>query len=300
MAFVHTTGFSPESLYPGLAVVWGRAYKQHESYYKKFFNIKDSDKSFEKEQQITDLPIAAVKEQGQEAFFSRLYQGFQKEYSHLTYSLGAVITREMYEDDLYGTMTMLPEMLARSMKHTEEIVHTNVLNNGFTTQLTADGLTLFNDAHILVNGSTQRNQLATSADLTETSLEDVVIQIERFVDDQGKRMNAQPVKLVVPTEYRFIASKILDTEYKTGSADNDKNIISTKYNLDLIVTPFLTDTDAWFVTTDVPNGLTGYVRREAEIDRDNVFRTQNLEILTTKRFSAGVTDFRGVFGSAGA
>ena len=293
------SGNFAELLWPGIATIFGDEYNQYEPLYKKIFEMKNSDKAFEKEQGVTGLPLAAIKEQGKAATFVDPNQGFQKEYVNVTYGLGATVTREMYEDDMYGYINTLPKMLARSLYQTEETVHFNVLNNGFSTELTADGQTVFNASHNLVGGGTFRNQLATAADLTQTSLEQATQDLLDFVDDQSLKIRVMPKCLVVPTALNHTARKILETHYVTGSADNDINPVYGLF-MDLVVSPWLTDSDAWFIVTDCPNGLTCFVRRDSEITRDNEFATENLQFKTTRRWSQGVTDPRGVFGTAGA
>lgn len=298
--FVHTTGNFPELLYDGIAAIWGTSYKDYPTLYTQFMTVEQSTQNFEKEQQVTGFPIAGVKEEGNQAYFSAMYQGYQKEYRHYTYSIGAVITREMVEDDQYNVINQVPTFLARSMREVEEQVSHDILNNGYTSGYTgADGQVLFSTAHPLVGGGTLSNTLATAADLTMTSLENAIIDIMNFTNDQGLKMMARPVTLVVPTALAMTARKILETQYTVGSADNDKNIVAS-YNLKLVVSPYLTDSDQWQLVTDVPNGLKFKVRREAELDRDNDFDTQNLKLLQTKRFSTGFTDFRGSYGSPGA
>lgn len=191
-------------------------------------------------------------------------------------------------------------MLARSMRQTEETIAFNHLNRAFNVAYTgADGATLCNATHNLVGGGSFRNQLSTTADLTQTSLEQALQDVMDFVDDQSLKLRAMPKALVVSTQTNFTAQKLLETSAVVGSADNDKNPIPG-VGMDLVVSPYLTDTDAWFITTDCPNGLSWYNRRSAEIVRDNEFDTQNLKFATTARFSSGWTDPRGVFGSAGA
>lgn len=290
-----------ELLYPGIAKIFGHSYKEHEVMYKDFFKLEKSNKAFEKEQGITSLPTAAIKEQGDEIAFNKIFQGYQKEYVHNTYGMGVTITREMVEDDQYNFIKKLPEMLARSMVHQEEIVHTNVLNNGFNSNYTgADGKALFVNDHPLVAGGTFSNIPATSSDLTQTSLENAFIDIMDFRDDQNKRLNIKPKTLVIPRSYIFTATKILETKYATGSNNNDINVISNQ-NLKLVVTNFLVDQDAWFLTTDADTAsLTSYVRRNVEINRFNDDKTQNLNIVITKRFATGIpADPRCVYASPG-
>ena len=292
------TGNFAELLWPGIASIWGRDYNDYAPLYTQFFAVKNSDRAFEKEQGVTGLPLAAVKDQGSPIPFLDPYQGFQKEYINLTYGLGASVTREMYEDDQYNYINGIPSMLARSMRQTEETIATNVLNNAFGTALSADGASIINATHSLIGGGTMANTPTVAADLTMASLEQAFTDIMNFVDDQGLTIMVRPTKLVVPTATWAIAEKILGTDRAVGSADNDINVVRSKVST--VVTPYITDNDSWFVITDVPNGLTFYNRRAAEINRDNDFETQNLKFSTTRRFSVGCTDYRGVYGTAGA
>ena len=300
--FVHSTGFAPELLYPGIATLWGDSYKQHETKYKKFYNVKDSNKAFEKEQEMSGFSVAGVKDQGDSVAFARLTQGVQKEYVHVTYGIGAIITREMGDDDQYGFINQIPRLLAESLVRTEETVATAVLNNAFDSSITgADGLSLCNSAHLLTGaaGGTWSNVPSVAVDLTQTSLESAFIDVLNLRDANNQRLNYTPKQIIVSRGDFFNAQKILKTQKKVGSADNDVNIIN-ELGLELVVTNYLTDQDAWFLRNGVPNGLTFYNRRAADIDRDNDrVGTQNLAIVTTKRFSVGWTDPRDIWGSQG-
>lgn len=300
--FVHTTGFAPELLYPGLAAIWGLNYENYPKMYPKFMEMKTSDKRFEKEQGMAGFALASVKDEGDSVDFARMTQGYQKEYNHTTYGLGAIITREMVEDDQYNIINKIPQLLAEAMGRTEETQATAVLNNGFDTAFVgADGQPLFSLVHPNAGdaGGTQRNTPLTNADLTQTSLESAIIDIMDFRDENNQRMNFAAKALIVSRSDYFNATKILETKYKVGAADNDVNVISN-LNLDLVVTNYLTDQDAWFVKTNANNGLTFYTRRPAGIERDNDISTQNLAIVTTMRFDTGFTDWRGAWGSPGA
>lgn len=288
-----------ELLWPGINKIWGVSYNEWEPLYSKIFKQKNSDKAFEKEQGVTGLPLAAVKGQGSPIAFVDPYQGFQKEYVNVTYALGASVTREMYEDDQYNYINKLPSMLARSMRITEETLHFNVLNNGFSTELAADGLSIFNASHPNVgDGALQSNMPSTASDLTMAALEQACTDIMDWEDDQSLKIMVRPRTLVVPTALWHVAEKILGTDKAVGSADNDINVVRNK--MSLVVSPYLTDSDAWFIVTDAEDGLTTYLRRSAEINRDNDFDTQNLKFSTTKRWSQGLTDWHGVYGTAGA
>ncbi len=292
------TGNFAELLWPGIAKIFGDNYVDADLQFKLVFDVANSDKAFEKEQGVTRLGLAAIKDQGDSVTFDDPLQGLQKEYVNITYGKGASVTREMFEDDMYNYINALPAMLARSLMHTEEVTHMDVLNNGFSTELTPDGLSVFNSAHTLVGGGTFRNQLATPSDLTQTALEQAFIDIGAFVDDRQLRIGAKTMRLVVPNELRFVAQKIVGTDREVGSADNTINPMNNA--IPFISSVFLTDPDAWFIKTDVPNGARSYRRRAAAIERDNEFETQNLKFMTTARWAQGVTDPRGLFASPGA
>jgi hypothetical protein len=294
------SGNFAELLWPGIADIWANSYNDYEPLYSKIFETKDSDKRFEKEQGVTGLPLASIKDEGNAIPYFDPFQGFQKEYVNVTYGLGSSVTREMYEDDQYNYINTIPAMLARSMRQTEETLGFNHLNNGFNTSFTgADGLSLFNASHTLVGGGTFSNQLSTAADLTQTSLEQILQDIMDAVDDQSLKIRLMPECLVVPTQINFRARKLLESDYVTGSADNDKNGLTGLFK-DLVVSPYLTDTDAWFVRTNCPNGLTWFWRRRAEVTRDNEFDTENLKFKDTARWSSGWTDPRAAWGTPGA
>lgn len=300
--YVHATGFAPELLYPGLAAIWGDSYQNYPTKYNRIFQIKSSKQRFEKEQEMSGFSIAGLKDEGDSVEYARLVQGFQQQYNHLTYGLGAIITRELMEDDQYNYIQKVPSKLAEALRRTEEVVAHGVFNNGFDTNFTgADGQPLFSASHPNSGsgGGTQSNILATAADLTETSLEAMIIQVRDFRDANNQRFAYEPKKLFVQNQNFFNATKILKTEYKTGTADNDVNVVS-RLGLELVDSSYLTDPDAWYLINGVDNGLTFYNRREASIERDNDISTQNLAIVTTKRFSVGWSDWRDAAGTPGA
>lgn len=294
------SGNFAELLWPGIADIWANSYNDYVPLYTKIFEVKQSDKRFEKEQGVTGLPLAGVKDEGDAVPYVDPFQGFQKEYVNVTYALGSSVTREMYEDDQYNYINSIPSMLSRSMRQTEETIGFNHINRAQNTNFPgADGVSLANASHPLVGGGTFRNQLNTASDLTQTSLEQAIQDLMDFVDDQSLKIRTLPKCLVVPTQLNFQARKLLESYGVVGSADNDKSGLPGTFQ-DLVVSPYLTDTDAWHIITDCPNGLTWYTRRSAEIDRDNEFDTQNLKFITTERFSSGWTDPRGFFHSPGA
>lgn len=294
-----STANKAELLWPGIQAIWGDTYSEYEPLYTQFFQVQKSDKAFEKQQGVSGLPLAAVKDEGDEITFQDFFQGFQQEYRNITYALGTSVTFELMEDDQYNVINKIPAYLARSMRQTQETVAHNVLNNAFSGTGGADGVSLIATNHPYVGISgTQSNRPSIASDLTQTSLEQAIIDIMDFKDGQGLKTRVTAVKLIVPTELGIVARKILNTQYEVGSANNDVNVISG--SMGLCVTPYLTDPNAWFVTTDVDNGLVYMERMPARIDRRNAERNLDLEFMTVARWSVGFTDWRGVYGSPGA
>jgi|SRR3990167_1425752 len=285
------TGNFAELLWPGIKEIYGTSYQELPPLYPKIFEIKKSTLAFEKEQGVTGLGLAGVKTQGAAASYQDPFQGFQEEYVNVTYALGTTITREMYEDDQYNYIREAPKWLAKSMRSTEETIAWNVINRATNASfLGSDGVVLASASHPLVGGGTASN-LETAADLSQTTLETATQNLLDMVDDQSIRMRVMPKTLVVPTALNHTARKLLEGDFVVGSADNDVNTTKGLFN-DLVVCPYITDTDSWGIVTDVPHGFTFYNRRDSEIVRDNEFDTQNMKILTTKRFSLGFTDWR--------
>lgn len=299
--FVHTTGFAPELLYPGLAAIWGLSYKEYPRTYTKFMEMKTSTKRFEKEQGMSGFTLAGVKDEGDSVNFARLTQGYQKEYNHTTYGLGAIITREMVEDDQYNVIQKIPALLAEAYVRTCETQGHAVVNNGFDSAVTgADGQPLFSLVHPNSGsgGGNQANTPTTASDLTQTSLEAGIIAVRNFRDENNQRKFFDIKKILVSNFDEFNVKKILNTQYKVGSADNDVNVVAGM-NIEPVVSSYLIDPDAWFLTTNAENGITFYERRAAGIERDNDISTQNLAIVTTGRFDTGWTDWRGAYGNPG-
>lgn len=296
-----TTGTAnfPELLWPGISTIWADTYRRYPPLWNRMMILRRSTKAFEKEQGITGFGLVGQKTESASVPYVDMLQGYQREYVNLTYGLGTIITQELMEDEQYNVINNVPRMLAESMRQTEETVSASVFNLGFSTSmLGADGVSFFNASHPNVRGGTQSNQPAVASDLTQASLEQAYIDIMGWLDDAGLRINLMPEKLLVAPANRFVAEKILGTKFAVGSADNDINPMAGQ--LDLVVNPFFTDPDAWFILTNSNAGATFYRRRNAQITRDNEFDTENLKIKTTARFSVGVTDWRYAYGSAGA
>lgn len=303
---IGTASFS-EDLWPGIEKWFGNAYTNWEPLWEKLVTQYQSDKQFEKYQGLTEYGLAAVKAQGGTISYSDPYQGFQKEIINVTYGLGSTITYEMMRYDQYNLFNRIPEQLANSVRRTEETVVHNLLNNGFSTATapttTADGVSLFNTAHVLVatTGTTLANTPSTAADLSQTSLEQAYIDVGRFVDDQNLPIVVDLERLIVPVEEQHLARKILQTEYQVGSGDNTINPVSnSRMPLDLLITPYLTDTDSWYIKTNVDDGLVFQEVDPVQLDRDNEFDTKNLKFSAMRLFGVGSVNYLGYYGSPGA
>lgn len=301
------TGAFSEDLWPGIMSWFGDSYQDYQTIWTQLVDVHSSDKAFEKFQGITNYGLAGVKDQGAGIPYRDKFQGFPREIINVTYGIGSTITYEMMRYDQYDKFKAIPEQLAKSVRKTEETVVANLLNNGFSTAsnvtLTADGKSLFNSGHLLVAASnvTQKNTPSTASDLTQTSLEQMYIDVSRFVDDQNLPIVVTPQRLIVPSESAMLARKILGTEYEVDSGNNTINpISSSKMPLDLVVSPWLTDTDAWFVKTDEKDGLVFTDVDQVMLDRDNDFDTKNLKFSAMRLFGVGAVNYLGYYGSPGS
>lgn len=301
------TGAFSEDLWPGIQKWFGDSYKDWDPIWEKLVDTVQSDKQFEKYQGITNYGLAGVKDQGAGIPYRDKYQGFPREIINVTYGIGSTITYEMMRYDQYNLFQSIPQQLGKSVRKTEETVVANLLNNGFSTAtnptLTADGVSLFNSAHKLVaaNNITQRNTPATAADLSQTSLEQMYIDVSNFVDDQNLPIVVKPMRLIVPTASQMLARKILDTEYEVNSGNNTINpVSSSRMPLDLVISPWLTDNDGWFVKTDEKDGLVFQEVDAVMLDRDNDFDTKNLKFSAMRLFGVGAVNHLGYYASPGA
>lgn len=304
---VMATGAFAEDLWPGILKWFGDGYTDWEPIWEKLVDTHSSDKQFEKFQGITNYGLAGIKDQGAGIPYRDKYQGFPREIINISYGIGSTITYEMMRYDQYDKFKAIPNQLAMSVRKTEETVVANLLNNGFSTAvnptLTADGKSLFNNAHLLVaaNATTQKNQPSTAADLSQTSLEQMYIDVSRFVDDQNLPIVVTPQKLIVTPEQQHLARKILETEYEVDSANNTINPVSSaRMPLELIISPWLTDTDAWMIKTDEADGLVFTDVDAVMLDRDNDFDTKNLKFSAMRLFGVGAVNYLGYYGSPGA
>lgn len=305
---VMSTGAFAESLWPGIIKWFGDTYDEYPVIWDKLVDIYPSDKAFEKFQGITGYGLAGVKDQGAQVAYRDKYQGFLREIINVTYGIGSTITYEMMRYEQYNLFNKIPQQLAKSVRQTEETIVSNLLNNGFSTAaanvrtVTGDGLSLLNAAHLLVaNANTFRNTPATASDFSQSGMEQAGVDIGNFVDDQDLPIMAMEKTVVVPVESKYLARKVLGTEYEVDTGNNTINPISTSNQpVDLIINPWLTDTDAWFVKTDQPDGLVFTEVDPVMLDRDNDFDTKNLKFSALRLFGVGAVDPRAWYGSPGA
>lgn len=297
------TGNFPKALWPGVERFYGLEYNDHATEYTDVYETRTSRKAFEEIVGSSGLGMAAVKPEGQSVLFDSAEQGFITRFTHVTYGLGFVITKEAVEDDLYDQIAMVrSKSLARSMRHTKEIVAANVLNRATTAGYTGgDGKVLLATDHQHINSADYANKLATAANLSEAALEDAAIALGKYTDDRGLRIAAKPRKLIIPVDLQFEAERILRTDLRVGTADNDLNAVKSMGMVPggFSVNHYLTDTNQWFLTTDVPNGLIHFERRGDEFTMDNEHTTDNAQYKATGRYSFGWADPKGIFGSEG-
>jgi hypothetical protein len=293
-----------KELLPGLNALFGLEYARYGEEHKEIFDTETSERSFEEETKLSGFSAAPVKNEGSVIAYDNAQEVFTARYNHETIALGFSLTEEAIEDNLYDSLSArYTKALARAMAYTKQTKGAAVLNNGFDTGYPGgDGQPLFSASHPLVSGSTNSNIPTTAADLNETSLEAAVIQIAGWTDERGLLLAAKPRKLIVPPASMFIATRLLETELRVGTSDNDINAIKSNGSIPegYTVNHFLTDTDAWFLTTDVPNGLKHFVRAPLTNSMDGDFDTGNVRYKARERYSFGWSDPLGMYGSAGA
>ena len=293
-----------KELLPGLNALFGMEYATYGEQHKEIYETETSERSFEEETKLSGFSAAPVKNEGSAIAYDNGQEAWTARYSHETIALGFSLTEEAIEDNLYDSLSArYTKALARAMAYTKQVKGAAVLNNGFTSGYNGgDGVPLFSNAHPLVGGGTNSNIPATAADLNETSLEAAVIQIAAWTDERGLLIAAKPVKLVIPPALQFVATRLLETELRVGTADNDINAIKNNGSISggYTVNNFLTDTNAWFLTTDVPNGMKHFVRTPLSNSMDGDFDTGNVRYKSRERYSFGWSDPLGMYGSAGA
>lgn len=300
-----TTGNFPKALLPGVKEWFGASYKEMPTYWDKIFNVVDSDSAYEEYVEYSGLGLAAVKPEGASILYDAHSQGPTTRLTNVTYGLGFIITEEAREDNKYMKIARTrSRMLGRAMRQTKEIVHANILNRAFNSSYVGgDGKELVATDHPTLNG-TQSNELTVAADLSEASIEDLIIQMQSATDSRGHRIGLKPRTLVVAPGSMFEATRILQSTGRVGSGDNDINAIKEMgmFPGGVIVNPFLTDPDAWFIITDIPGeeGLVSLQRRALTVQDDNDFDTSNAKFKATERYVPGWVDWRAVWGSPGA
>ena len=293
-----------KELLPGLNALFGMEYARYGEEHKEIYETETSERSFEEETKLSGFSAAPVKNEGAAIAYDNAQEAWTARYTHETIAMGFSITEEAVEDNLYDSLSSrYTKALARGMAYTKQVKGAYVLNNAFTGGPTyGDGQVLCSTAHPLVSGGTNSNRPSTGADLNETSLENAVIQIAGWTDERGLLIAAKPRKLVVPPNLMFTATRLLQTELRVATADNDVNALKMMGSIPegYTVNHFLTDTNAWFLTTDVPNGLKHFVRTPLSTSMDGDFDTGNVRYKSRERYSFGVSDPLGIFGSPGA
>jgi phage major head subunit gpT-like protein len=292
-----------KELLPGLNKLFGLEYNRYGEQHKEIYEVETSERAFEEEVKLSGFGAAPVKNEGMPIAYDNAQEAFIARFNHETIALGFSLTEEAFEDNLYESLSIrYTKALARAMAYTKQIKAAALLNNGFTTYQSGDGVTLFNTAHPLVGGGVNSNRPATGADLNETSLEAAVIQMSLWTDERGLLIAAKPRKLIVPTQLQFIATRLLETELRVSTSDNDINALKSNGSIPegYTVNYFLTDTNGWFLKTDVPNGMKHFVRVSQETKTDGDFDTGNIRWKARERYSFGVSDPLGIFGSPGS
>jgi hypothetical protein len=281
-------------------------YARYGEQHKEIYETETSERSFEEETKLSGFSAAPVKNEGSAISYDNAQEAWTTRYNHETIALGFSITEEAVEDNLYDSLSArYTKALARAMAYTKQVKAAAVLNNGFTNSPVyygGDGVPLFSTAHPLISGGTNSNTPSTQADLNETSLEAAVIQIAAWTDERGLLIAGKPRKLIVPPALQFVATRLLETSLRVGTADNDINALKNNGSIPegYTVNNYLTDTNAWFLCTDVPNGLKHFIRSPLENKMDGDFDTGNVRYKARERYSFGWSDPLGMFGSSGS
>ena len=295
-----------KELLPGLNALFGLEYARYGEQHKEIYDTEKSERSFEEETKLSGFSAAPVKNEGSAIAYDNAQEAFTARYNHETIALGFSITEEAVEDNLYDSLSArYTKALARAMAYTKQVKAAAILNTAFTgsgNPVYGDGVVLCSTAHPLVSGGTNSNRPTVGADLNETSLENAVIQIAAWTDERGLLIAAKPRKLVIPPALQFVATRLLETNLRVGTADNDINALKNNGSIPqgYTVNHYLTDTNAWFLMTDVPNGLKHFVRTALSNSMDGDFDTGNVRYKARERYSFGVSDPLGIFGSPGS
>jgi hypothetical protein len=292
-----------KELLPGLNALFGMEYEAYEGEHAEIYETETSERSFEEEVKLSGFGSAPVKAEGASISYDNAQEAFTARYTHETVAMGFSITEEAMEDNLYDSLSArYTKALARAMAYTKQVKAASLLNTGFDAFRSGDGVFLFSASHPTVAGGTNSNRPSVASDLNETSLEQAVIDIAAYTDERGLLIAARPRKLVVPPALMFVATRLLQTELRVGTADNDLNALKSNGSIPegYRVNHYLTDNDAWFLTTDIPNGMKHFVRTPLATSMDGDFDTGNVRYKARERYSFGVSDPLGVYGSPGA
>ena len=303
MAGPITTGNHPKALWPGIKAWFGRVYDEHQEEFPALFDMDTSDRAYEEDVEVTGFGLAPVKAEGGGVSYDSEVQGYVARYTHVAYSMGYICTYEELKDNLYEVVSKRrAQALAFSARQTKENVHANVYNRAFNSAYTGgDGKELLATDHPTVAG-TASNELSVAADMSEASIEDLIIQIMGATNSRGLKISLMPQSLLVPRQLWFEANRILKSTLQNDTANNAVNVLRATNALPqgIKVNHYFTDTDAWFIRTNAPRGMIRYQREEYSFDQDNDFDTKNAKSAFYERYSAGWTDWRGLYGSAGA
>lgn len=299
MAVIASGNFS-RALWPGINAWYGAEYNEHKVEWTELFDQYKSDKQWEEDVSYNGFSLPVIQGEGEPVTYDVQRQGFTTRYTHVVYALGFMITRIMVEDDQYNVVgEKKARKLAFSMRQGKEVVLTNIYNRAFNSSFTfGDGKEILATDHPNISGGTYANELSTSADLSEASLEQACIDLMKYVDDRGNRIAVKPKKLIVPVDLWPDAEKLLGTQYEVGTANNTISIVYKK--MPLVVNHYLTDADAWFIRTDVKDGMKYFSRRDDEFGTDNDWDTENAKFKASHRYSGGVSNPKALFGSPGA
>ena len=292
-----------KELLPGLNALFGLEYQKYENEHAEIYDVENSERSFEEEVKLSGFGAAPIKQEGSAISYDTAQESFTARYNHETIAMGFSITEEAMEDNLYDSLSArYTKALARAMAYTKQTKAASLLNTGFDSFTSGDGEYLFDTDHPTVSGGTNANRPTTGADLNETSLEQAVIDIAAFKDERGLLIAARPRKLIIPPALMFVATRILQSELRVGSADNDLNALRSNGSIPegYSVNHYLTDSDAFFLTTDVPNGMKMFVRTPMSTAMDGDFNTGNVRYKARERYSFGVSDPLGMYGSPGS
>jgi hypothetical protein len=295
-----------KELEPGLNALFGLEYKRYDNQHAEIYTNESSDRAFEEEVMLSGFANANVKVEGSGVNYDQSQETYTARYTHDTIALAFAITEEAIEDNLYDRISSrYTKALARSMSNAKQVKAAAPLNNGLPTADnfdSGDGVSLFNTSHTTVSGTSVKNTLTTQADLNETSLEQALIDIAAFTDERGLRVAAKGVKMIIPSANQFSAERLLKSQGRTGTADNDINAVASMGMVPqgYRVNNFLTDSDSWYIITDVPNGMKMFTRAPLTTAMEGDFDTGNVRYKARERYSFGVSDFRGIFGVEGA